>query len=46
MYIVKLKSLEALEIHEEPVLSAGRLIGSHSEQVNIDYLLLHLKVTI
>jgi len=27
MYMAKAKFLETLEIHEEPVLSAGRLIG-------------------
>jgi len=27
MYMAKAKSLETLEIHEEPVLAAGRLIG-------------------
>ena len=48
MYMAKAKSLEALEFHVEPVLSAGRLIGFAwvSEQVYIDYLMLDLKVTI
>jgi len=48
MYMAKAKSLETLEIHEEPVLSAGRLIGFAwvSEQVYIDHLMFHLKVAI
>ena len=52
MYMAKAKSVETLEIHEEPVLSVGsytyRLIGFRwvSEQVYIDHLMFHLKVAI
>ena len=48
MYMANAKSVETLEIHEELVLSAGRLIGFAwvLEQVYIDHLIFHPKVAI